>query len=213
MKRPTQAQAQVFKAQFKLTLNYTTALCNTCKGNTNTYTYTELAMLLNPLVDKLGMLGVLVDNTHVALFVGRMNCYVSVLKLVLMENNNNSAKAYNLAVLLNPVLSELKALIQEYEVDPHKAASATSSQDKTTGQKEQGAELVEPLPTQEPPIRDGLVLTTPPESILDLIEASQSGKPDDLWTEYQARLPAGMTPEEVEAAHFSFMVMLDQYIQ
>ena len=212
MKRPTQAQAQVFKAQFKLALNYTTALCNTCKGNTNTYTYAELATLLNPLVDRLGMLGVLVDNTHVALFVGRMNCYVSMLKLVLMENNN-SAKAYNLPVLLNPVLSGLKALIQEYEVDSHKVASTTSSQDKTAGQKEPGAELVEPLPTQEPPIRDGLVITTPPENILELIEASLTGNPDDICTEYQAGLPADLTQEEVEIAYDSFMVMLEHFIQ
>ena len=92
-----------------------------------------------------------------------------------------------------------------------KAAQAANSKPEDANQKYEEAEQAKQQSTQTHRIHDGLVITTPLENILELIEASLTGHPDDIWTEYQACLPADLTPEEVKIAYDSFMVMLEEH--
>lgn len=55
-----------------------------------------------------------------------------------------------------------------------------------------------------------LEITEPPANIQELIEASMTGEPDDIWMEYQACLPSNLTREEIRIIHGSFMAMLEE---
>ena len=209
MKRPS----QVIRAQFKQAFNLAFALHHACNTNSNCRPYSKLVVLLYPLAEQLNELDVICGPTHWSKITHRMRRYSSAL-VELLIGNQTSAQPHSLRALLIPLLTELKMVREVYtRVDSsRKAAQAANSKPEDANQKLEEAELAKPQPTHTHRIRDGLVITTPPENMNDLIASSLTDKPDDIWTEYQACLPADLAPEEVKIAYDSFMAMLKEHV-
>lgn len=210
MKRPSQAQA--IRAQFKLTYNLTFALYLACNTDCKCLPYSTFVELLYPLAEQLYELDVICGHTHWSKITHRMRRYSSVL-VELLRGNQTSVHPHILRALLGPLLTELKMVKRVYTKieSSRKAAQAANSKPEDANQKLEGAELAKQQPTQALRIRDGLVIITPPENMNDLMASSLTGKPDDIWKEYQACLPTDLAPEEVKIAYDSFMVMLEEH--
>ncbi|MFN4322323.1 MAG: hypothetical protein ACK4E9_09950 [Aeromonas media] len=205
-------KSQVIRAQFKQVFNLTLALKHASNTDGKCMPYFNFVILLYPLVEKIRELDVICSPTHWAKLTRRM-CSYSLLLLELLKGNQTKVHPRMLGALLGPLMTELEMVKEVYtRLDSNrKAAQATNSKPKADNQKNEECELTESLPTQEPPIRDGLVFTTPQEKILELIVASLTGKQDDIWTKYQACLPSDLTPDEVKTANDTFKVMLKEH--
>lgn len=213
MKRPPVSQDPVIRAQFEQVFNFTVALQHACNTADKCMPYFMLCELLRPLAEELQKLNVICDPTPLSETTHRMFGHL-LLQMELFRTNQTNVHPRRLGVLLGPLLAELKKVVKLYtKADSNrKAAQAANSKSKAVNQENDECELTEPLPTQEPPIRDGLLITTPSENILELIVASLTGKQDDIWTKYQACLPADLTSDEVKTANDSFMAMLKEHI-
>lgn len=206
---PPQAQAQVIHAQFKQAFNLTVALRHACNTDSKCLPYSNLVELLYPLSEQLSNLDVVCVHTRWSGMANRMKRYSNVL-VELLRGNQADVPPSDLTALLGPLLADLKLVKLAYAkmTSAHKAAN---SKPKDANQNDDEGKLADLLPVQEPPIRDGLVITAPQENILELIKASLADKPDDIWAKYQACLPANLTPEEVKIAHDSFMAVFKEY--
>lgn len=206
-------QSQVIRAQFKQAFNLTIALHHACNTNCKCLPYSKLVELLYPLAEQLYELDVICGPTHWSKITHRMRSY-SFLLVELLRGNQTRVHPHSLRALLIPLLTELKMVREVYtQVDSSlKAAQAANSKPEDANQKLEGAELAKQQPTQALRIRGGLVIITPPENMNDLMASSLTGKPDDIWKEYQACLPTDLAPEEVKIAYDSFMAMLKEHV-
>jgi hypothetical protein len=194
MKPLSKVRTEAIHAQFIEASNLTHALYYACDTDSKYLPYSKLVTLLHPLAKQLHQLECFCTRTRWSKIAHRMNRYLSVLVEVLIGNQINVSVS-NLTILLGPLIKDFRLVKQEY-----------------AKQKLEEAELAKPLPSQKQPMRDGLVNIPPPENINDLIASGLTGKPEDIWTRYQAYLPTHLTQEEVKIAYDSFIVMLEELL-
>ncbi|WP_323897379.1 hypothetical protein [Aeromonas allosaccharophila] len=213
MKPLSKVRTEAIHAQFIEASNLTHALYYACDTDSKYLPYSKLVTLLHPLAKQLHQLECFCTRTRWSKIAHRMNRYLSVLVEVLIGNQINVSVS-NLTILLGPLIKDFRLVKQEYaKIDSSSSvAQETNRKSEDAKQKLEEAELAKPLPSQKQPMRDVLVNIPPPENINDLIASGLTGKPEDIWTRYQAYLPPHLTQEEVKIAYDSFIVMLEELL-